>query len=94
MFVWKDENKRKRGRGWPIFLKKLKDSHSRRYRFEGQLSNKVQLYVNDPERQIGLKMKKTMTTIEQSRTTSTAHSVTRLGDLLDFGQLFKAFGNN
>ena len=23
-----------------------------------------------------------------------ADSVTRLGDLLDFGQLFKAFGNN
>ena len=23
-----------------------------------------------------------------------AYSVTRLGDLLDFGQLFKAFGNN
>ena len=22
------------------------------------------------------------------------HSVTRLGDLMDFGQLFKAFGNN
>ena len=25
---------------------------------------------------------------------SHAFSVTRLGDLLDFGQLFKAFGNN
>ena len=25
---------------------------------------------------------------------STPTSVTRLGDLLDFGQLFKAFGNN
>ena len=23
-----------------------------------------------------------------------ANSVTRLGDLLDFGELFKAFGNN
>ena len=23
MFVWKDENKQKRGRGWPIFKKKL-----------------------------------------------------------------------
>ena len=23
MFVWKDENKRKRGRGWPIFQKSL-----------------------------------------------------------------------
>ena len=22
MFVWKDENKRKRGQGWPIFLEK------------------------------------------------------------------------
>ena len=25
---------------------------------------------------------------------SLTNSVTRLGDLLDFGQLFKAFGNN
>ena len=27
-------------------------------------------------------------------TTNITASVTRLGDLLDFGQLFKAFGNN
>ena len=26
--------------------------------------------------------------------TFVTYSVTRLGDLLDFGQLFKAFGNN
>ena len=26
--------------------------------------------------------------------TSVRHSVTRFGDLFDFGQLFKAFGNN
>ena len=29
-----------------------------------------------------------------SQTITTVNSVTRLGDLLDFGQLFKAFGNN
>ena len=28
------------------------------------------------------------------RRADVAISVTRLGDLLDFGQLFKAFGNN
>ena len=31
---------------------------------------------------------------ESGETICTANNVTRLGDLLDFGQLFKAFGNN
>ena len=31
---------------------------------------------------------------QRQRPTCLASSVTRLGDLLDFGQLFKAFGNN
>ena len=36
MFVWKDKNKRKGGRGWPIFLKKdsaLADSDTLKYYF-------------------------------------------------------------
>ena len=32
--------------------------------------------------------------IENMSHSSVAHSVTRLGDLLDFGQVFKAFGSN
>ena len=32
--------------------------------------------------------------LAQSWNTLAMNSVTRLGDLLDFGQVFKAFGNN
>ena len=34
------------------------------------------------------------TPLKFSKCCISGHSVTRLGDLLDFGQLFKAFGNN
>ena len=34
MFVWKDKNKRKRGREWPILNKKTHEEGSRRERGE------------------------------------------------------------
>ena len=64
MLEWeKDENKRKRGRNWPIlFLKEVCSLH--------ETLRTVRIRFLLPA------------------------SVTRSGDFLDFGQLFKAFGNN
>ena len=75
----KNENKQKEDGVGPFFKKTLK---------VGLCSNYLATAPNEMFSPI-LKPR-----MSQSRSISIATCVTRMGDLLDFGQLFKAFGNN
>ena len=50
--------------------------------------------ADTPKQFLHLTPDKCVTVHYKTKKSITGNSVTRLGDLLDFGQVFKAFGNN